>query len=166
MLRTLLTPLVARFDLSPRTPSFPLPQEEEEQDPEDFAREVMIELMRNATDKLKAADSLRERAEVRVRQGIRNAMLNYPQILAEIQKIMLQDEQTKDVFRELDGFLLLMSVLSTLRVENDGPVQEPEEQILLEVLEAIRMVFMIMSDAVHDNALNTEYFKVCGPRRV
>lgn len=73
---------------------------------------------------------------------------------------MLQDARTKDVFRELDGFIMLMSVLSSLRVENDGPVQEPLDQILLEVLESIRMVFMIVSDAIHDNAENVEYFKV------
>ena len=66
MFRTLLTPLVARFDLSPRFRDAPLPPEEDEElAPEDFARDVMIELMRNATEKLKEADSLREKTEVR-----------------------------------------------------------------------------------------------------
>ncbi len=73
---------------------------------------------------------------------------------------MLQDARTKEVFRELDGFIMLMSVLSTLRVAQEGPVHEPEEQILLEVLESIRMVFMIVSDAIHDHPENAEYFKV------
>ncbi|KAF9029661.1 hypothetical protein BDZ89DRAFT_1159737 [Hymenopellis radicata] len=122
----------------------PLPAEEDgELDPEDFAREVMIELMRNTLDNLKDADTLREKTEV----------------LTEIQKIMLQDASTKEVFRELDGFIMLMSVLSTLRVAQDGPIHEPEEQILLEVLESIRLVFMIVSDAIHDSPENAEYFK-------
>ncbi|KAF8895064.1 hypothetical protein CPB85DRAFT_1229973 [Mucidula mucida] len=67
MLRTLLT-LVARFDLSPRFEEAPLPAEEDgELDPEDFAREVMIELMRNTLDNLKDADTLREKTEVSCR---------------------------------------------------------------------------------------------------
>ncbi|KAF9006328.1 hypothetical protein BDZ89DRAFT_1144797 [Hymenopellis radicata] len=139
MLRTLLT-LVARFDLSPRFEEAPLPAEEDgELDPEDFAREVMIELMRNTLDNLKDADTLREKTEV----------------LTEIQKIMLQDARTKEVFRELDGFIMLMSLLSTLLVAQEGPIHEPEEQILLEVLESIRLVFMIVSDAIHDYPENT-----------
>ncbi|KAF9014685.1 beach-domain-containing protein [Hymenopellis radicata] len=144
MLRTLLTPLVARFDLSPRFEEAPLPAEDDgELDPEDFARDVMIELMRNTLENLKDADTLREKTEV----------------LTEIQKIMLQDARTKEVFRELDGFIMLMSVLSTLRVAQEGPIHEPEEQILLEVLESIRLVFMIVSDAIHDYPENAEYFK-------
>lgn len=56
MFRTLLTPLVARFDLSPRFRDAPLPPEEDEElAPEDFARDVMIELMRNATEKTKGS---------------------------------------------------------------------------------------------------------------
>ena len=33
-------------------------------------------------------------------------LLTSRQVLAEIQRIMLQDATTKDVFRELDGFLV------------------------------------------------------------
>lgn len=69
MLRTLLTPLRLRFDSSPRsavtanvtTPSIP---DEEELDPEDFARDVLIELMRIAVDKLKLAETTHDRIEV------------------------------------------------------------------------------------------------------
>ena len=80
------------------------------------------------------------------------------QVLTEIQKIMLQDACTKDVFREMDGFLVLMSVLSTIhptfsqetRNETAGP----------ELLEATRLVFLILSEALHKHNENVTYFKV------
>lgn len=79
-------------------------------------------------------------------------------MLTEIHKIMLQDACTKDVFREMDGFLVLMSVLSTIhptfsqetRNETAGP----------ELLEATRLVFLILSEALHKHNENVTYFKV------
>ena len=69
MLRTLLTPLRARFDsgLSPRsaTISSPVVQDDDELAPEDFARDVLIELMRNAVENLKAAGHATSKSEVR-----------------------------------------------------------------------------------------------------
>ncbi|KAK0199746.1 beach-domain-containing protein [Desarmillaria ectypa] len=138
MLRTILTPLKAHFDLSP-----PNSDHDGEVSAEDFARDVLIELMRNAVENLKTSDTTREKTEV----------------LTEIQKIMLQDACTKSVFRELDGFVVLMNVLSTIQSCNDGPVREPDEQVFLEVLETTRMVFMIVSDAINDHSENAEYFK-------
>ncbi len=73
---------------------------------------------------------------------------------------MLQDARTKEIFRELDRFIMLMSVLSTLRVAQDRCIHEPEAQILLEVLESIRPVFMIVSDVIHGHPESAEYFKV------
>lgn len=65
MFQTLLTPLRARFDLSPRTPTVAPPTvEDDEIAPEDFARDVLIQLMRNAVENLKAAENGRQRAEV------------------------------------------------------------------------------------------------------
>ncbi|KAJ7439485.1 beach-domain-containing protein [Mycena latifolia] len=144
MLRTLLTPLRLRFDSSPRsavtnnvtTPSIP---DEEELDPEDFARDVLIELMRLSVEKLKLADSTHNRMEV----------------LAEIQRIMMQDTPgaTKDVFREMDGFVVLMSALSTAheRGMDEGQVSE--------TIECSRLAFMITSEAIDDHAENARYFK-------
>ena len=79
-------------------------------------------------------------------------------MLTEIHKIMLQDACTKDVLREMDGFLVLMSVLSTIhptfsqetRAEAAGP----------ELLESTRLVFMILSEALHKHNENVQYFKV------
>jgi hypothetical protein len=80
--------------------------------------------------------------------------------MLEIQRIMSQDPCTKDVFRELDGFVVLMSVLSTVQATSVGPVIEPEEQILAEELQNTRLVFMIVSEAMHEHLENTEYFTV------
>ncbi|OJT13456.1 Beige protein -like protein [Trametes pubescens] len=144
MFRTLFTPLSARFSLpSPLSPrhSQEAPEESDELDPEDFARDVLVELMRNATERLKTADSLAERIEV----------------LSEIHKIMLQDACTKDVFREMDGFLVLMSVLSTIHPTFSKETRE--EAAGSELLEATRLVFVILSEALHKHNENAVYFR-------
>ena len=69
MLQTFLTPLRARFDLSPRTPTTPLAQaaqhaEPDEISPEDFARDVITELMRNSVENLKLAEDTKTRQQV------------------------------------------------------------------------------------------------------
>ncbi|KAJ7856539.1 beach-domain-containing protein [Mycena leptocephala] len=144
MLRTLLTPLRLRFDSSPRsavtnnatTPSIP---DEEELDPEDFARDVLIELMRISVDKLKLAETTHARMEV----------------LVEIQRIMIQDAlgATKDVFREMDGFVGLMSALSTAHERGTT------DEAISETIECSRLAFMITSDAITDHQENAQYFK-------
>ena len=69
-------------------------------------------------------------------------------------KIMLEDAATKDVFREMDGFLVVMSVLSTLQAVED-------EVAKTEVLEATRLAFVMLSESLEDHVENKEYFKVC-----
>jgi hypothetical protein len=68
MLRSLLTPLRARFDVSPRPDTAFEPStildDDDEFTPEDFARDVLVELMRNSVETLKAADNVRSRTEV------------------------------------------------------------------------------------------------------
>ena len=95
MFQTLLSPLRSRFDLSPRSPTFPAPESattprspfltstpgsfgsfgsalgvDQEATPEEFARDVLIQLMRNAVEdmKIRGAESreggLRGRIEV------------------------------------------------------------------------------------------------------
>ncbi|EIN04780.1 beach-domain-containing protein [Punctularia strigosozonata HHB-11173 SS5] len=150
MLRSLLTPLTARFEninISPRndrgSPATP-GRHEDDLDPEDFRRDVLIDVMRNSVERLKEAEDTRDKLET----------------LAEIQRIILEDTYncTKDVFREMDGFLALMGFLSTLRVR-DSLVKEPEEQVLQEVTEGVRLVFVVLSEAMHDHRQNTDYFK-------
>ncbi|KAJ6464029.1 beach-domain-containing protein [Mycena sanguinolenta] len=149
MFRTLLTPLRLRFDSSPRSAVTHAPstsaitpgstrEEDEEIDPEEFARDVLIELMRVSVDKLKVAESTRARIEV----------------LAEIQRIMMQDAsaRTKDVFREMDGFVILMSALSTAHDRTGGGGVE-------ETIECSRLAFIIASDAITDHPENALYFQ-------
>lgn len=78
--------------------------------------------------------------------------------MTEIHKIMLQDACTKDVFREMDGFLVLMSVLSTIHPTLSKETRE--EVASSELLEATRLVFVILSEALHKHNENAEYFKV------
>jgi hypothetical protein len=70
MLRSLLTPLTARFEninVSPRTsPATPARHDDDEVDPEDFRRDVLIDVMRNSVDRLKEADDARTKLEVRL----------------------------------------------------------------------------------------------------
>ncbi|KAI9465845.1 beach-domain-containing protein [Lactarius psammicola] len=90
MFSALLTPLRARFETSPLVETVTPRVDGNEDDiaPEDFARDVLIELMRNAVEKLK------ETSDVHTKVGD----------LTEVHRIMLEDACTKDVFRELDGF--------------------------------------------------------------
>ena len=78
-MQTLLSPLRSRFDLSPRTPTYseqpissPIQPEDDNLNPEEFAKDVLIELMRNSVEKLKQADDQRNKSEVCFRSyGIR-----------------------------------------------------------------------------------------------
>jgi hypothetical protein len=66
MLRTLLTPLRARFDAAPRLQPQNAPDvPRDEPTPEDLARGVMAELMRNAVEELKQAEGYEEKLNVR-----------------------------------------------------------------------------------------------------
>ena len=73
---------------------------------------------------------------------------------------MLQDACTKDVFRELDGFLTIISTLSTLHAPRQGPIAEPEEQVRAEMLEGTHLIFSIASEAMYDHEENYEFFQV------
>ncbi|KAI0317827.1 beach-domain-containing protein [Amylostereum chailletii] len=142
MLSALLTPLKARFDLSPRLEPETLPPEDVNS-PEDFARDVLVELMRNSVERLKMEEEVRSKIEV----------------LSEVHRIMLEDACTKDVFREMDGFVAIISMLSTLALPREGPIVEPEEQVTNEMLEGVRLVFVITSEAMDEDDANSQYFE-------
>ncbi|KAF4607270.1 hypothetical protein EYR38_001331 [Pleurotus pulmonarius] len=140
---TLLTPLRSRFE--PSSPTVPPPGDGHDDDvsPEDFARDVLIQLMRNSIESLKLAEN--ESSQV--------------QSLAEIHGIMLQNSCTKDVFRELDGFLFLIKALSTTQLQSNGPVIEPEDQLVERAIQTARLVFAILRDAMKDHPGNATYFR-------
>jgi len=84
------------------------------------------------------------------------------QVLTEVHRIMLEDACTKEVFRELDGFLAIINILSTLRMCREECLStEREEQALSEIIEAARLVFVIASEAMSDDEMNSQYFEVC-----
>lgn len=73
---------------------------------------------------------------------------------------MVQDAVTKDVFREMDGFLVLMSVLSTIQPSHSWSIAVAGDSIVHEVLEAVRLVFTIISEAMDDHSTNAIFFEV------
>ncbi|KAF8962103.1 beach-domain-containing protein [Flammula alnicola] len=182
MFQTLLSPLRSRFDLSPRSPTFPGSESatsprslfspatastggfggfgaEPELNPEEFARDVLIQLMRNAVEEMK----------VRGAEPSDGGMRGRIEILSEIQRIMQQDAATKDIFRELDGFLSLMSLLASLSVgvDNDheivyvtSPVLvEPPSQLREDMQECLKLVFMVLGEAMEGSVDNEVYFR-------
>ena len=74
---------------------------------------------------------------------------------------MVQDACTKDVFRDADGFLVLMSVLSTIQPAHSWSIASPGDPIVHEVLDAVRLVFTILSEAMDEHQANSEFFEVC-----
>ena len=68
MFSALLTPLRARFEVAPQVEAVTTPASDNVVDiaPEDFARDVLIEIMRNAVDKLKTTGDVCSQAEVGV----------------------------------------------------------------------------------------------------
>ncbi len=74
---------------------------------------------------------------------------------------MVQDACTKDVFRDMDGFLVLMSILSTIQPAHSWSIASPGDPIVHEVLEAVRLVFTILSEAMDDHHSNSVFFEVC-----
>jgi hypothetical protein len=70
---------------------------------------------------------------------------------------MVEEPYTKEVFRELDGFLVVVSMLSTLappETLQDG------ENSFEQRLEATRLSFAIISEATSNHPMNTEFFTV------
>jgi hypothetical protein len=75
---------------------------------------------------------------------------------------MLEDACTKEVFRELDGFLAIINILSTLRTyREENLTLDRAEQVLNETIEAARLVFVVASEAMADDEINLQYFEVC-----
>jgi hypothetical protein len=62
-----------------------------------------------------------------------------------MKRIMMQDASTKDVFRELDGFLALVSILSAASANGD----------------VIKRAFMVLCEAMKNNRENKNFFEAC-----
>ncbi|KIM43842.1 hypothetical protein M413DRAFT_26133 [Hebeloma cylindrosporum] len=198
MFQTLLSPLRSRFDLSPRSPTFPGPESattprspfftsptgntsgsfgtfgsalgaEQEATPEEFARDVLIQLMRNAVEDMK----------IRGAESSEGGLRGRIEILSEIHRIMQQDSVTKEIFREMDGFLSLMSVLASLGVEEPGALQGDDEALIVtqeanggvpflvepavqtreDRTECLKLVFVVLGEAMEGSDENELYFR-------
>ena len=69
MFSALLTPLRARFETSSLVEPPRADGNEDDLAPEDFARDVLIELMRNAVEKLKSMSDIHSKVGVRIYCG-------------------------------------------------------------------------------------------------
>ena len=92
---------------------------------------------------------------------------------------MQQDSVTKEIFREMDGFLSLMSVLASLGVEesdalhaNEGIIiaqeadssvpslVEPAVQMREDRTECLKLVFIVLGEAMEGSDESELYFRV------
>ncbi|KDR79337.1 hypothetical protein GALMADRAFT_223566 [Galerina marginata CBS 339.88] len=153
--------------------------------PEEFARDVLIQLMRNSVEDMKMRGAEADDTD----GGLRGRM----EILSEMLRIMQQDACTKEIFREMDGFLSLMSVLSSFSSPIPVPTQattqpqihvrtpshpdttpsladsqmasipalvvEPPNQLEEDRRECLKLVFMVLSEAMEECVENEVYFR-------
>ncbi|CAE6438893.1 unnamed protein product [Rhizoctonia solani] len=131
MLKSLLTPLKTRFEeaVSLRNNETPEPVPES---PEDFERDARIETMRMVVQSINAVEDDTARMD----------------LLGEASRLMQIDPATKDVFREMDGFLVLMSFLSTSAFSTS---EHPAT--------AFDLVMQVFSTAMIDHPINQTHFK-------
>ena len=73
---------------------------------------------------------------------------------------MLEDACTKDVFRELDGYLLLVNFLSILHTELEVETHVPIDELLKKLNEGQRLAFTILGESMKDHQVNKNYFEV------
>ncbi|KAG8936117.1 hypothetical protein FRC02_004435 [Tulasnella sp. 418] len=160
----LLTPLRTRFEeaKTPRAETNASTIAQKSSDPstldnapEDFARDARIEIMRRATEDLKSTETLEERGEG----------------LSEILRMMIEDPSTRDVFRELDGFLILISILSGLRIhQSSAPegsnswdeikqIVPPRDESRFARTEIMRLVFAVLSESIKSHTANKIVFE-------
>lgn len=96
-------------------------------------------------------------------------------------RIMVQDACTKDVFRELDGYLLIVSGLSILHTELEGSSSVKTElessltpTVVIEgipesnveksqdlVEEGLRLAFTLIAESMRAHEQNQRMFEVC-----
>ncbi|GJJ12773.1 hypothetical protein Clacol_007018 [Clathrus columnatus] len=137
MLKSIFTPLKTKFDqsvsiFSPTTAP-PLPSNHDENNQTDDAQEsenVMV--LKMCVEEFKVATDSMERIK----------------FLVEIQRVIQADPSVKDVFREIDGFLVVMSLLSTLQDVQDVTVR----------LDLARNALSVLSDAMLESPRNKAYF--------
>ncbi|KAF8315416.1 beach-domain-containing protein [Clavulina sp. PMI_390] len=134
MLRSILTPLLKSAFDDPQSSSQPSNNVPESDDStaEDFAYDVRVEIMRRTVE------------DVKVTHGSTSQRENLEQIFT----VMQQDARMKDVFGELDGFIAVVNVLSTLR---DAPISGEEWDHTMCI--AFRVVILALDDHHRNNGI-------------
>ncbi|KAG8739840.1 hypothetical protein FRC10_005070 [Ceratobasidium sp. 414] len=130
MLKSLLTPLRTRFEEAVSLRSEP--QEPVPESPEDFERDARIETMRMVVQSINAVEDDTARID----------------LLGEAARLMQVDANTKDVFREMDGFLVVTSFMSTSAF---SPSENPAA--------ALEKALQVFSFATIDHPVNMSHFK-------
>lgn len=75
--------------------------------------------------------------------------------MGEMHRVMIEDSCTKDVFRELDGYLLVVNVLSILH-----PYLEMEGSGTTLTEDGERLAFMLLAESLKGHIANQSYFEV------
>ncbi|CCA74832.1 hypothetical protein PIIN_08801 [Serendipita indica DSM 11827] len=142
MFRNLLTPLTSKFTF----PLNPLEiqetiEEEALVSPEDVVSDARKEEMRVVLEDIKSVPI--------------TDLHRLFQATADVHRIMVEEPRTKDVFREMDGFLVMVGILSALASSDDTEDNVNNEEQRIEV---IRLAFAIISEGMRDHRVNTLYF--------
>ena len=80
--------------------------------------------------------------------------------MGEMHRIMLENACTKDVFRELDGFLLIVNVLSILHAYFEKERHEDSPTETTQTEDGERLAFMLLAESVSGHPSNRLYFEV------
>ncbi|KAF8327734.1 beach-domain-containing protein [Cantharellus anzutake] len=138
MFSSLLTPLKTAFEevRSPRVST--VIQGTVEESPEDFAHDVRVEIIRRTVEDLKVAPNIAAQIEE----------------LHQIDTVLREDASMKQVFSELDGFLVLVSVLSTLR-----EMDRSSAESLSTWREYMRVCFSVLCVALSSSPRNQTIFE-------
>lgn len=80
--------------------------------------------------------------------------------MGEMHRIMVEDACTKDVFRELDGYLLIVNVLSILHVYLEMESSSEKDGAPTETEDGERLAFMLFSESLKGHVRNQVHFEV------
>ncbi|KAL4077210.1 hypothetical protein V8B97DRAFT_1866535 [Scleroderma yunnanense] len=136
MLKSLLTPLRNLQDLTHET----VHQAEDANRVQDVPS-PQSERMKDSMEELKGAEHAVDR--IAILQRIHVMMNEHPHVL--------------DAFRESDGFIVLMHVLSTLPTA--APVVLTSSHVIQDILQCMQLTFMVASKALEGHQQNQDFFR-------
>ncbi|KAH7912895.1 hypothetical protein BJ138DRAFT_1124827 [Hygrophoropsis aurantiaca] len=139
MFRSILAPLQSHY-----APSASILQSSSDSTTETLEHQETLtgELLRKQVDELKFASDVESR----------NA------VLEQIGNMLQQNAFTRDVFRESDGFLVLMHVLSTLPAFLEHPCATSDSPTTQRILKCMGLAFFVASEALRGHETNVRFF--------